>query len=108
MASVYWFPPKEMSRQKIVLPPERTLTLVTEAPMLTSADDAAGLDGVIRSRKAFWSGEGVHVHEDRGLARLRDHARVVADLVLLDGDQEDVHRLARRRAPGRRSPGSRR
>ena len=35
----------EMSRKKIVLAPERTLTLVTEAPMFTSAMTRPGSTG---------------------------------------------------------------
>ena len=41
MASVYWLPPKVMSRQNSEVLPERTLTLVTEAPTLTSASTFA-------------------------------------------------------------------
>ena len=42
-ASVYWFPPKEMSRQKMEFMPDSTLTLVTEAPMFTSATTRPGV-----------------------------------------------------------------
>ena len=45
IASVYWLPPKEMSRQKIVLEPDRMLTFVTEAPMLTRATTRPGSTG---------------------------------------------------------------
>ena len=37
MASVYWFPPKVMSRQNSDVPPERTFTFVTDAPTFTRA-----------------------------------------------------------------------
>ena len=45
MASVYWLPPNEMSRQKIVFAPERIFTLVTEAPMFTRATTRPGSTG---------------------------------------------------------------
>ena len=45
IASVYWLPPNEMSRQKIVFEPERMFTFVTEAPMLTRATTRPGSTG---------------------------------------------------------------
>ena len=93
MASVYWLPPKEMSRQKIVFAPGEDVDVGDRGADVDQRDDAAGLDRVV-GLVGVLEGEGVHVHEDRRLAGLGDDARVVGDLVLLDGDQQDVHRLA--------------
>src|ERR1019366_9239025 len=59
-------------------------------------DNPAGLDRVVRLVGVL-KGERVHVDQGRGLPDLGDDARVVADLVFLDRDQENVHRLAARR-----------
>ena len=96
MASVYWLPPKEMSRQKIVFVPGKDVDVGDGSADVDEGDDAARLDRVV-GLVGVLEGEGVHVHERRGLPHLRDDARVVADLVLLDGHEQDVHRLAARR-----------
>ena len=95
-----WLPPNEMSRQKTVLPSARMLTFMTEAPMLTSADDPRRVEAVVHL-VAVLEGEDVDVDEARGPPRLRDDVLVVVDLVLLGGDEEDVHRLPR--PPGSRT-----
>ena len=68
IASVYWLPPKEMSRQKIVFAPDRMLTFVTEAPDVDQGHDPARLDRVVRLVGVL-EGEGVDVDEHRRLAR---------------------------------------
>ena len=93
IASVYWLPPNEMSRQKIVFAPGEDVDVGDRGADVDERDDAARLDRVVRLVGVL-EGEGVHVHEDGRLARLGDDARVVGDLVLLDRDEEDVHRLA--------------
>ena len=58
--------------------------------------DAACLDRIVRLERVL-EGKGVHVDQHRVAPGLGDHARVVADLVLLHRDQKDVHRVARPR-----------
>src|SRR6202041_108149 len=40
---------------------------------------------------AVLQGEGIDVHNSRRLARHREYVGVVQDLVLLDGDQQNIH-----------------
>ena len=90
---MYWLPPKVMSRQKIEVAPERTLTFVTEAPTLTSARTFRVVDRVVHLVGVL-EREGVDVDEHRDLAGLADHRRVVVDLFLLHGDEDDVDVVA--------------
>ena len=54
-------------------------------------DHGARLDSVIDLVRVLQR-EGVDVDDDRRAARLRDHARVVGDLLFLRRHEEDVHR----------------
>ena len=90
MASVYWLPPTAMSRLKIEVAPLMMLMFMIEAPDVQQRDHAAGVDAVV-DLVAVLEGEDVDVHDLRRLAGLADGRGVVADLVLLDRDQQHVH-----------------
>ncbi len=68
IASVYWLPPNEMSRQKIVFEPGEDVDVGDRGADVDQRHDAPGLDRVVRLEGVL-QGEGVHVHEDRRLAR---------------------------------------
>ena len=67
------------------------LMLVALAPALSSTTTCARLDAVV-DLEGVLQREGVDVDDHGGAAGLRDHAGVVGDLLLLRGDQQDVHR----------------
>ena len=86
---MYWLPPNDRVRAG------KNVHVRDGSADVHERDDPPGLDGVVRLVRVL-EGERVDVHERGGLADLRDDARVVADLVLLDGDEEHIHRLAAR------------
>ena len=57
-------------------------------------DDAAGREPVVHFERVL-KREGIHVDDHRRPSGLRDDTGVVADLILLRGDQQDIHAPAR-------------
>ena len=94
MASVYWLPPTAMSRLKTEVAALHHVDVHDGGADVQERHHAARVDPVV-DLVAVLEGEDVHVH-DRGVpARLRDRRRVLADLVLLDRDEQHVHVPAR-------------
>ena len=80
--------------------------LVALAPALSSTTTASGVGAVV-GLVGVLEREGVDVDDHRGAPGLADHAGVVGNLLVLRGDQQDVHGRLAAGSAGCRGSGSR-